>query len=169
MSSKAPSLFRGGIWMNRLCGGLISFCKNPSYKQISKLLWQTVSLSWECLPLSSTGQDLAKPVILKRNQQAETSRNHTRKVPARQAGSEKMTVEKVAWAADDIPSRLLRQESSLQARGQQAKELNTSGFAEVWARRVWQMDLCLQSRSPRCQARTVQAKMFGLSFICFRL
>lgn len=165
MSSKTPSLFLGGIWMNRLCGGLISFCKNPSYKQISKLLWQTVSLSWECLPLSSTGQDLAKPVTLKQNQPAETSRNHTCKVPEREAGSEKMTVEKVAWAADDIPYQLLCQESRLQARGQQAKELNTSGSADVWARRLWQMDLCLQSRSLRCQARTVQVKMFGLSVI----
>ena len=174
VSSKAPSLFLGGIWMKSLCGGLISFCKNPSYKQISKLLWQRVSLSWECLPPSSTGQDLAKPIILKHNQWVETSRNPMlpRKVPARQAGSWEMTVEKVVGergGSDDILSWLSLQEVSLEARQQQAKELKTSGFAEVLARRVWQMDLCRQNRSLRCQARTVQTKMCGLSFIYFRL
>lgn len=70
---------------------------------------------------------------------------------------------------DDILSWLSLQESSLEARGQQAKELNTSGFAEVLARRVQQMDLCLQNRSLRCQAGTVQVKTFGLNFIYFRL
>lgn len=70
---------------------------------------------------------------------------------------------------DDILSLLSLQESGLEARGQQAKELNTSVFSEVLARRVRQMDLCLQNRSLRCQARSVQVKMFGLSFIYFRL
>lgn len=35
ISSKAPSLVLGDIWMQRLTGGLISFCRNPSYKQLA--------------------------------------------------------------------------------------------------------------------------------------
>lgn len=160
MSSKASSLFLGDVWMRRLCGGLISFQKNPSYKQISKLLWQTVSLSWECLPLSSTGQDLAKPLILKHNQWVETSRNHMllKKVPAKQAGSLKMAVGKVVgtgrWGWHSF--------WTLAARIKFGSQRTTSQRAEhIWFCRGTSQKSLINGSVPTHQvpkARTVQVK-----------
>lgn len=135
ISSKAPSPVLGDIWMQRLIGGLISFCRNPSYKQLANYcdrqralrenvyhrlpqarLWPSPSSNPPRLPGISccSGRCCRTGWELKDG-----------------CGKGGKGVE-----GGDILSGLSLQESILEARGHHAKELNTSGTAGGAARRA---------------------------------